>query len=139
MERMDRLNQLFKREISQMILLGEIHDPRVHFVTITFADVSKDLSVAHIGFSVLSDNPDMIKGVQEGLRSASGHVRRLIGERVSIRHIPEIKFVYDATIATSVRMTKTLEEIRKERESHDVGGKGPEGQNPEEKDAEGKG
>ena len=119
---MDRLNQLFKREISQMILLGEIHDPRVHFVTITFADISKDLSVAHIGFSVLTDNPDMIKGVQEGLRSASGHVRRLMGERVSIRHIPEIRFVYDETIATSVRMTKTLDEIQRERENRQAGG-----------------
>jgi ribosome-binding factor A len=117
--RMDKLNQLFKRLISEMILMGEVHDPRVRFVTITYADISKDLSVAHIGFSVLSDDAGTIKDVQAGLNSASGRVRRLIGERVTIRKTPEIKFVYDDTIATSVRMTRTLEEIRQERESRE--------------------
>jgi ribosome-binding factor A len=117
--RMDKLNQLFKRLISEMILLGEVHDPRVKFVTITFADISKDLSVAHIGFSVLSDDAGMIKDVQAGLNSASGRVRKLIGERVTIRKIPEIRFVYDDTIATSLRMSHTLDEIRQERESRE--------------------
>jgi ribosome-binding factor A len=115
-KRLDKLNQLFKRLISEMLLLGEVRDPRVKFVTITYADVSKDLSVAHIGFSVLSDDPGTIKDVQEGLHSAQGRVRKLIGERVSIRKTPEIKFIYDDTIATSVRMAKTLEEIKHERE-----------------------
>jgi ribosome-binding factor A len=121
---MDKLNKLFKRLISEMILLGEVRDPRVKFVTITYADISKDLSVAHIGFSVLSDDPGTIKDVQEGLNSAQGRVRKLIGERVSIRKTPEIKFVYDETIATSVRMTQTLEEIKHERELRE--GSGPE-------------
>ena len=128
MGRMEKLNQLFKREIGQMILMGEISDPRVKFVTITFADVSKDLSFAHVGFSVLSDDPLAVKEAQVGLNSASGRVRKLMGERVSIRHIPEIRFVYDDTIAASVRMTQTLDEIRKERELHgtDEGPKGVE-------------
>jgi ribosome-binding factor A len=119
---MDKLNQLFKRLISEMILLGEVNDPRIRFVTITYADISRDLSVAHIGFSVLSDDPATIKDVQHGLDSASGRVRRLIGERVSIRKTPEIKFVFDETIATSLRMSKTLDEIKHEREAHEQGG-----------------
>ena len=115
MDRMDKINQLFKREISSMILLGEIRDPRIKFVTITFADVSKDLSWAHIGFSILSDDPAELKDVEAGLKSASGMVRRLMGERVTLRHIPQIKFVYDNTIAQSVHMSKTFEELQRER------------------------
>lgn len=115
MDRMDKINQLFKREISSMILLGEIRDPRIKFVTITFADVSKDLSWAHVGFSILSDDPKELKDVQSGLNSASGMVRRLMGERVRLRHIPQIKFVYDDTIAQSVYMSKTFEELQRER------------------------
>jgi len=114
--RMDKLNQLFKRLIGEMILLGEVHDPRVRLVTITYADVSKDLSVAHIGFSVLSDDPGTIKDAQAGLDSARGRVRKLIGERVSTRKTPEIRFVFDDTIASGVRMSQTLEDIRRERE-----------------------
>ncbi len=115
MERMDKINQLFKREISAMILLGEIKDPRIQFVTITFADVSKDLSWAHIGFSVLSDKPEDIKSVQQGLDSASGMVRRLMGQRITLRHIPQVKFVYDDTIARSAHMTQVFNDLAKER------------------------
>jgi ribosome-binding factor A len=116
MSRMEKLNRLFKREIGNMVLMGEISDPRVQFVTITYADISKDLTWAHVGFSVLSDNPDVVKHAQAGLDSAHSRVRKLLSERVEIRHMPEIKFVYDNTIADSFRMSQTLEEIRKERE-----------------------
>ena len=115
MDRMDKINQLFKREISNMILLGEIKDPRIHLVTITFADVSKDLSWAHVGFSVLSDDPRDIENVLAGLKSASGAVRRLLGQRVTLRHIPQVKFVYDNTIAQSVHMSRMLDDLQRER------------------------
>ncbi|MEI8011307.1 MAG: 30S ribosome-binding factor RbfA, partial [Candidatus Omnitrophota bacterium] len=118
MERMDRINQFIKREISQMMLLGEIRDPRVIGVTITYVDVSKDLSWAHVGFSILSDDPEAIRRVQGGLDSARGMVRRLIGQRVTIRHIPEVKFVYDNTIAQGVHMTKLFNELEAGRAQH---------------------
>lgn len=119
MSRMEKLNQLFKREIGNMILKGEISDPRVRFVTITFADISKDLSLAHIGFSVLSDEPGVVKAAQAGLDSAHGRVRKLLSERVEIRRVPQITFVQDRTIADSFRMSQALEEIRREREARE--------------------
>ena len=118
MNRMDKVNQLFKREISNMILMGEVSDPRLSFVSITFVDVSKDLSVAHVGFSVLDDNPQNIKNAQAGLNSASGRIRHLVAERVDIRHIPEIRFVYDNSIAYGMKMDRRLDEIRKAREGN---------------------
>ena len=132
MSRMDKLNQQFKREISSMLLTGEIRDPRVQFVTITFADISKDLSYAHMGFSVLSDDPKVIRAAQEGLDSASGRVRKLVGERVGVRHIPEIRFVYDDSIRHAVKMDHVLDEIQREREARGTGNapegeKGPDG------------
>ena len=114
--RMDKLNQQFKREIGNMIVMGEISDPRLAFVSVTYADISKDLSFAHIGFSVLNDDPDTIRHAKEGLASASGRIRHILAERVEIRHMPEIKFVYDDTISSSMRMERKLEEIRQERE-----------------------
>ncbi len=116
MNRMDKVNQLFKREISNMILMGEVRDPRLSFISITYVDISKDLSVAHVGFSVLDDNPESIKNAQTGLNSASGRIRHLIAERVEIRRIPEIRFVYDNSIAYGMKMEKRLDEIRQVRE-----------------------
>jgi ribosome-binding factor A len=118
MERMDKINQFFKREISQMILMGEIRDPRVSGVTITYVDVSKDLSWAHVGFSVLSDDPQDIQRVQTGLNSARGMVRRLLGQRVTLRHIPEVKFVYDNTIVQSAHMSRLFDELAEGRNRH---------------------
>ena len=132
MSRMDKLNQQFRREISSMLLLGEIRDPRVQFVTITFADISKDLSYAHMGFSVLSDDPHIVQAAQDGLNSASGRIRKLVSERVGVRHIPEIKFVYDDSIRQAVKMDHVLDKIQLERAAREAGqvqeeGKGVDG------------
>jgi ribosome-binding factor A len=115
MDRMDKINQLFKREISNMLLMGEIRDPRIKLVTITYVDVSKDLSWAHVGFSILSDDTRDIKNVLDGLRSASGAVRRLLGQRVTLRHIPQVKFVHDTTIAQSIHMSRMFNDLERQR------------------------
>jgi len=130
MSRMEKLNQLFKREVGNMILKGEISDPRVKFVTVTFADISKDLTWAHIGFSVLTDNPETVQAAQAGLDSARGRVRKLLSGRVDIRHMPEIKFVYDKTIVDAFKMSQKLEDIRREREARESLSTGPEAELP---------
>ena len=114
MNRMDKVNAQIKREIGTMILMGEINDPRLKFVTITYAQVSKDLQYAKVGFSILNNTPEEIKNVQQGLNSARGYVRKLIGERVKMRFTPEINFVYDHSMEYSDQIHRTLEEIKRE-------------------------
>lgn len=115
--RMEKLNQQFKREIGGILLLGGIRDPRVQGVTVTYVDTSKDLSYAHVGFSILSDDPRDVRSAENGLASASGRVRKLLGERVDLRHIPQIKFVYDTTIAHCLKMTQTFEVLHQEEKA----------------------
>lgn len=110
---MEKVNQQIKREIGNMIQYGEIKDPRLTFVTITYVECSKDLQHARVGFSVLSNNRKEIQNVQEGLSSARGFVRKLIGQRVRLRYTPEIVFVHDDSLAYSSRIDQTLEEIKK--------------------------
>ena len=117
MSRMEKINQVFKREISHMILVGDITDPRVASVTITYVDVSKDLSWAHVGFSVLNDGAAAVQAALNGLTSASGRMRRLLSDRVVVRYMPQLKFVYDSSVLDNFRMTATLDEIRRERET----------------------
>ncbi len=118
--RMEKLNQLFKREIGNMLLFGEIRDPRVQGVTVTYVDTSKDLSYAHVGFSILSDDPRDVQKTEEGLTSASGRVRKLLGDRVDLRHIPQIKFVHDNTIADCLKMTHTFDALHQEKKERGV-------------------
>jgi ribosome-binding factor A len=116
MSRMEKVNQQIKREIGNMIQYGDIKDPRLTFVTITYVECSKDLQHARVGFSVLSNNHKEIQKVQEGLSSARGVVRKLIGQRVRLRYTPEIVFIHDDSLAYSSSIDKTLDEIKKSQQ-----------------------
>ncbi len=115
--RMEKVNMLMKREISS-ILQQEVNDPRVQFVTITRVEVSRDLRVSRVFFSVLG-SVDGAKKAEEGLKKASGYIRKLIGSRVAMRYTPEINFIYDKNIEYSVNMGETLDEIKKELDQKD--------------------
>ena len=112
MGRIDRVNQAVKREIS-IILHGEIKDPRLQFVTITQVEVSRDLQHAKVFFSVLGDEKSADQA-QEGLTSAKGFVRKLIGQRIRMRYTPEIDFFYDRSVEYGARIEQALGEIRHE-------------------------
>lgn len=112
MGRMDRINELMKRTISE-ILQREISDPRLEFVTITAVRVTADLQQARVSFSFLGPASDMA-AVKKSLQNARGYIRRLIGQQIELRRIPEIEFVYDESIEQGARIEQALEDIRRE-------------------------
>lgn len=112
MGRMERVNQLIKREIST-ILQREVQDPRVEFVSITSVTVSPDLHVAKVNFSVLGDEKKK-EEANKALDSARGYIRGLMGKRISLRYTPDLEFVYDNSLEYSARIEQTLEEIKKQ-------------------------
>ena len=112
MGRIDKINQMIKREVGE-IIFKEIKDPRLEFVTITEVVVTKDLQHAKIYYSVLG-NKDQAQKTQEGLSSARGFIRKLIGQRVRMRYTPEVEFIFDPTIEYSARIEAALEEIHHE-------------------------
>lgn len=116
MGRIERINQQVKREIGR-ILQQELADPRLQFVTITEADVSRDLHNAKIHYSVLGKE-DAIQSAQKGLEGAKGMIRRLLGQSMNMRHTPELFFIYDQSIEMSARIEETLKEIHDEHEQH---------------------
>lgn len=111
MDRMDRINEQMKREISVMIQ-QDIRDPRLAMVTITGVKVSRDLSHAKVSYSVLGD-AQRHQEAQDGLDSASGFIRRLVAQRVRLRQTPEIDFVFDASIEYDAKIEETLQDIHR--------------------------
>ncbi len=111
MGRMEKVNQLLKREVGS-IIQKEIQDPRLQFVTITHVDVSRDLHCARVNFSVLGEDAQ-VAAAEKGLDSARGYIRKLVGQRISLRYTPEIEFVFDPSIEKSARIERTLEEIKR--------------------------
>ncbi len=112
MGRMEKINEAMRREIG-LIIHREIKDPRLEFVTITHVEVTKDLQHAKVFFSVLGDNEAMLRA-EQGLESARGFVRKLVGQRVRMRYTPELEFLFDESIEYSARIEAALEDIRNE-------------------------
>ncbi len=119
MDRMDRVNQAIKETIG-IIVHSEVKDPRLEFVTITQVQVSRDLQHARVSFSVLGNSLQATKAL-EGLNSAKGFIRKLVGQRVKMRFTPDIDFVHDKSLEYSARIEQALEEIRNDAKKNPAG------------------
>lgn len=106
--KIERLNHAFQEEIS-MILMTEIKDEDIKFVTITGVDTTNDLSYAKIYFTVLDEEKK--KTTLEALNGAASFIRGKLAERVEIRHTPELKFIYDDSIEYGEHIEKIIDKI----------------------------
>ncbi len=114
MSRIERVNQTVKKELSD-IVQTEVRDPRLGFVTITRVEVSKDLQHAKVFFTVLGQE-SQIKETQKGLSRASGYIRRLVGQRVRLRYIPQLNFIFDQSLEDRLRLEKVMQDIRQHQD-----------------------
>jgi len=112
MGRMEKLNEAFKREIS-LIVQDELKDPRLGFITINRVEITKDLSYAKIFFTVLGEDKDANLALH-GLESAAGYIRRLLSDRIEIRHTPELIFKLDKSIEYSMHIFEEIERLKNE-------------------------
>ena len=108
--RVERVNQLIKEEISQ-IIHDELKDPRIGFVTITRIDLSTDCRHAKVYFSVLGNEGDSLKAL-EGIKNATGFIRKLIGNRLRLKYTQEIVFKLDKTVEYSIYISEKIDEIK---------------------------
>lgn len=89
----------------------EIRDPRASFVTITRVELSNDLALAKIYYSVLGDEGDRSK-VAHMLEHATGFVQRQVARVLHMRRIPTMRFVYDDSIETAAALDQLIREAR---------------------------
>lgn len=106
--KIERLNNLMMREIS-MILQTEIKDHDIKFVTITAVKTTSDLSFSKVYVTCLNDTKR--KETLTALNNASGFIRKLLSERIDVRHIPKIDFIYDDSIAYGKKIEDKIKEI----------------------------
>ncbi len=113
--RVERVAELIKREVSQMLLNG-IKDDRVGtgMVSVTDVNVSGDLQHAKIYVSIYGTQEAKAE-TMAGLKSATGYVRSELGSRVRLRRTPEVMFVEDDSIERGTNVLSLLNRIRNER------------------------
>ena len=115
--RQNRVAGRIKEEASS-ILLHEMKDPRLGFVTVTTVRVTPDLMRAHIYVSVLGEGAEERKTMQ-ALEHARGYVQRAIAERIRLRRAPEITFHIDDSSKKSVRISSLIRQIHEEQNAKD--------------------
>ena len=117
--RPERLAEELREEIARMII-SELKDPRLGFVTVTRVELAHDLRYARVHVGVLGDDAEREKSLA-ALRGAAGFIRRELGRRLRIHHSPEVDFRYDKGLDATDRVARLLaEEAERERATGDV-------------------
>ena len=109
----ERLGNVLHKEISQ-ILMTEIKDDDLKFITITKVDLSSDLSYAKVYFTCLdlSKKDKIIKDINGARRFIRSELMR---RKIEIRTMPELKFVYDDSIEYGNKIESIIEKIHEEK------------------------
>jgi ribosome-binding factor A len=112
MDRTNRIANEMQKEISD-IIRNSIKDPRIpELVSVTAVRVTKDLRYARVYISVFGSEKEK-RDAMAALKSASGFVRREIGQRVQLRYTPEITFSLDDSIEHGIHISNLINETIK--------------------------
>lgn len=106
--KIERLNNLIMREVS-IILETEVKDRGIEFVTITAVKTASDLSFSKIYVTILND--EKRNDIMKALKGASGFIRKTLADRIEVRHIPKLEFIYDESIEYGNRIEAKIKEL----------------------------
>jgi ribosome-binding factor A len=115
--RQRQVSELIHRELS-LLLMSEVRDPRVAGVTITAVDVTPDLSLARVFYSVLGGQEEVAEA-QAGLERATGFLRSQLAGRVLLRLVPKLVFEYDRSAAYGQHIEELLDQLAQEERPAD--------------------
>jgi ribosome-binding factor A len=102
-----RIAEQVQRELVDIIRL-ELKDPRVGLITITDVEVTPDHGLATVFFTLLGDQA-MIEETTRGLQHAAGFLRSQLARCFEMRRVPQLKFVYDASVERGVRLSQLID------------------------------
>lgn len=112
--RLQRLDVQLRDEISQLILRGQVKDPRVStFLCINRVEITSDLSYAKVYVSSFLPDGQLQKGVA-GLNAAAGFIQREIAKKLTIRKFPKLHFIVDQGMKEGFEMVQKLNALEAE-------------------------
>lgn len=112
--RIERLAESVKQEVSKVILY-ELKDPRISFITVTKVEIAPDLKNAKVYISILGDDSTQRKTMR-GLEHARGFIQGKVGAHLQIRYTPHLTFCLDESIKKSQHISKLIDEAVKGNE-----------------------
>ena len=113
--RPERVGEEIREEIATL-LVREVKDPGIGFITLTRVKVSPDLQLVRIFYTTLGDDKSR-KDTEKALARATPFLRRQIGARVRLRRVPELRFEFDRGVEHQDRIEKILLDLQAERDA----------------------
>lgn len=111
-----RVAQQLQKELA-MIVMREIKAKEFGMITINEVDLSRDLSYAKVYFTLLNDEPELIKKAVELLNETAPYIRSLMGSKMQLRIVPELRFCYDKSLSEGIRMASLVTKaVREDKE-----------------------
>ena len=113
--RPERVGEEILQELG-VLLVREVKDPGVGFVTLTRAKVSPDLQLVRVFYTLIGDEKARRES-QKALERATPFLRRQIGSRVRLRRVPELRFEFDKSVEHQDRIERILLDLEEERKA----------------------
>jgi ribosome-binding factor A len=114
--RIDRINELLRQEISQL-LARQVKDPRLDgVISITQVKTTNDLRNARVFISVMGD-PAAKQSALEGIQSAATYLRRELRDRLAMRYVPFLSFAVDSTLDDAAHLNQLMDRIQTHSEA----------------------
>ena len=108
------ITELLRREISRIILY-ELADPRMGFVTVTRVELAGDYRSAKVFMTVRGSEGDAGRCFS-ALWHARGHIQELLGDRLKLRYTPILSFVKDKELGEALRVDRLIGELANQRQ-----------------------
>jgi ribosome-binding factor A len=109
--RPERVSEEFREILAEEI--PKLKDPRVGFVTVTGVEMTPDLRLATVYYTVMGEERER-SATRAGLQSARSHLRSVIGRQVRLKFLPDLRFREDEGLARVDRVEEILKEIDEE-------------------------
>ncbi|HET8585507.1 MAG TPA: 30S ribosome-binding factor RbfA, partial [Casimicrobiaceae bacterium] len=107
-----RVAEMLRRELAGIVQF-ELEDAQVRKSTLTNVDVAPDLSHAKVYVSHLQ-GPEEAQRSVAALNKAKGYLRHALAQRVRLRVMPELRFVYDESIDRGMALSALIARARAE-------------------------
>jgi ribosome-binding factor A len=113
--RIERVNQLIRREISDL-LLRQIKDPRLgNFLSVNEVETAADLKSAKVYVSCICTEEEK-KEIMSSLESASGYLHNELSKRIRMRYVPLLSFYWDNSIERASHILNLIDRVSKPEE-----------------------
>jgi len=113
--RSERVAAQLHREIAQ-IIQREVKNPDVGFVSVSEVDVTRDISLARVYVTVF-DSEDAVTTIK-ALNKAAGFIRTRVGNKMRMRHVPELRFLHDASVETGAKVDALIAKALRQDADH---------------------